>query len=209
MRKLFLIMTAALLLSPVFAQRTAAQGNSDEASRYSVSSAEAKRLTGARAHQIMLALKNRDMRRLATFVHPRRGVRFSPYVYVDTKTTRVLKRQQLVSLYKSNRRLVWGEYDGSGDPIRMTFRRYLSAFVYRQDLLTDKNPFFNPERQYSGNTVSNMLEVYPRSIIVVYGHEGITGPQGGAMDWQSLYLIFEKLGREWYLVGIANDEWTI
>lgn len=209
MRKLFLIMTAALLLSPMFVQDVAAQGDTGSAPQYSVSPAEAKRLTSARAHQIMLALKNRDMRRLATFVHPRRGVRFSPYVYVDTKTTRVLTRQQLVSLYKSNRRLVWGEADGSGDPIRMTFRRYLSAFVYRQDLLTDKDPSFNPERQYSGNTISNMLEVYPRSIIVGYGHEGITGPQGGAMDWQVLYLIFEKLGREWYLVGIANDEWTI
>lgn len=209
MRKLFLIMTAALLLSPLFVQDVAAQRDTGSAPQYSVSREEAKRLTGARAHQIMLALKNRDMRRLATFVHPRRGVRFSPYVYVDTKTTRVLSRRQLVSLYKSNRRLVWGEYDGSGDPIRMTFRRYLNAFVYRQDLLTDKDPFFNPERQYSGNTVSNMLEIYPRAIIVVYGHEGITGPQGGAMDWQSLYLIFEKIGREWYLVGIANDEWTI
>jgi hypothetical protein len=207
MRKLGAILMAAMLLAAPFIRRAEAQ--SDEPPKYSVSPAEAKVLTEARARQIMIALKNRDMRRLSGFVHPSRGVRFSPYVYVDTKVTRVLSRRQLVSLYRSNRRLVWGEADGSGDPIRMTFRRYLGAYVYRQDLLSDKEPTYNPERTHSGNTISNLRQVYPRSIIVAYGHEGTTGPQGGAMDWQVLYLIFEKMGREWYLVGIANDEWTI
>ncbi|HEX8177015.1 MAG TPA: hypothetical protein VF543_18130 [Pyrinomonadaceae bacterium] len=209
MRKQFAILLAALLVSALFAQKAAAQDTSDGAPRYTLSPAEAKRLTEAKGRQIMLALKNRDMRKLSGFVHPRRGLRFSPYVYVDTKTTRVLRPGQLVSLYRNGRRLVWGEADGSGNHIVMTFREYLSAFVYRQDLLSDREPDYNPARRYSGNTIDNLLEVYPRSIIVTYGHEGITGPEGGAMDWQALYLVFEKIGSEWYLVAIANDEWTI
>ncbi len=76
-------------------------------------------------------------------------------------------------------------------------------------MLTDKTPVYNPERPQAGNTVNNFSTVYPGAIVVGYGHDGITGPQGGAMDWQSLYLIFEKLGKEWYLVGVVNDEWTI
>lgn len=209
MRKLVAILIAALLLSAAFMQRAAAQGSSDDAPLYSLSPAQAKLITEVRARQIMLALKNKDMQRLSAFVHPRKGVRFSPYVYVDTKMTRVLSRRQLTSLYRSRQRLVWGEADGSGEPIRMTFRKYFSQYVYRLDLLSDKEPTYNPERRYSGNTIDNLLKVYPRSIIVVYGHEGTTGPEGGAMDWQSLYLIFEQMGREWYLVGIANDEWTV
>jgi hypothetical protein len=210
MRKNYAILLAALLISFVFAQRGAAQNNSDDAPRYSLSPAEAKRLTEAKGRQIMLALKNREMRRLASFVHPTLGVRFSPYVYVDTKTTRVLWPGQLVALYGSGRRLVWGEADGSGNHIVMTFREYLSTFVYRQDLLKANQVSYNPpNRQGPGTSVNNLLEVYPRAAFVMYSHEGITAPQGGAMDWQQLWLVFEKLGREWYLVGIVNNEWTI
>jgi len=207
MRKHFAFLLAALLISSPFVQRAAAQ---DEGPRYTLSPEEAKRLTEAKGRQIMLALKNRDMRRLSSFVHPTRGVRFSPYVYVEPKKERVLRRGQLVSLYRSGRRLVWGEGDGSGEPIRMDFRHYLSRFVYRQDLLKANEVSFNPpSRRGPGTSVNNLLEVYPRSILVVYSHEGITGPQGGAMDWQQLWLVFEKLGRDWYLVGIVNNEWTI
>jgi hypothetical protein len=209
MRKPVTILIAATLLLTLFVQRSVAQVPSDKP-RYILSPAQAKQIIAERAHQVMLALKRRDMRRLSTFVHPRKGVRFSPYVYVDTKTTRVLSRRQLVKLYNGRQRLVWGEADGSGDPIRMTFRRYLSSFVYRLDLLTDKSPSYNPERpQGPGNTINNLGEVFPGTIIVGYSHEGITGPQGGAMDWQNLFLVFEKMGSQWYLVGIVNDEWTI
>lgn len=207
MRKIATTLLSALLLAGAMFGTAAAQGDSGRT--YTLSPAEAKRIIDARARAVLVALKQRDMRRLATFVHPQKGVRFSPYAYVDTKTARVLKPAQLMPLYGSRRRLVWGEYDGSGDPIRLTFRQYLSRFVYRMDLITDKDPAYNPARQQSGNTVSNLLEVYPRSIIVAYSHEGITAPQGGGMDWQNLSLVFEKSGNDWYLVGVVNDEWTI
>jgi hypothetical protein len=202
-----ILITATLLFS-LLTPQAAAQNQSDRPV-YTLTPVQAKQIIAVRARQVMIALKNRDMRTLASFVHPVKGVRFSPYVYVEKKTHRRLNRQQLVRLYKSRQRLTWGEADGSGDPIRMTFRQYLNSFVYRQDLLTDKSPVYNPERPQSGNSVNNLGEVYPNTIIVGYGHEGITGPQGGAMDWQTLYLVFERLGKQWYLIGIVNDEWTI
>lgn len=210
MQKLAAILIAALLLSTALCFKAAAQDVYGNTPQYSLSSAQAKRITERRARQIMLALRNRDMRRLASFVHPRKGVRFSPYVSVSLRTDRVLSRRQVVNLYRSNRRLVWGEGDGSGDPIRMTFRQYLKRFVYRQDMLSDREVGYNPEsRRGPGTSVNNVLETYPRAILVRYSHEGITGPQGGAMDWQQLWLVFEKLGNRWYLVGIVNNEWTI
>lgn len=209
MRKHFAILLSSLLISFVFAQRGAAQNTSDGGPRYSLSPAEAQRLTASKARQIMLALKNRDMRKLSVFVHPTRGVRFSPYVSVDLKTDRVLYPGQLVTLYRSGRKLTWGEADGSGDHIVMTFREYLRRFVYRQDLLKVNEVSYNPPyRQGPGTSINNLLEVYPRAILVIYSHEGITAPQGGGMDWQQLWLVFEKIGREWYLVGIVNNEWT-
>ncbi|HEY0320480.1 MAG TPA: hypothetical protein VGC66_05860 [Pyrinomonadaceae bacterium] len=210
MRKLATILMTAILLSALFTQRVTAQDASGNIPQYALSSAEAKKIVEVRARQVMLALKNRDMQRLSTFVHPRKGVRFSPYVYVDKKNAIVLSRQRVVSLYRSNRRLVWGEQDGSGDPIRMTFRQYFNRFVYRLDLLTNKEVGYNPpDRGGPGTDINNVLENYPRAILVRYAHDGITAPQGGGMDWQQLWLVFEKMGNEWYLVGIVNNEWTI
>lgn len=210
MRKLVTALIAAMLLSGAFTPSATAQDVYGNAPQYSLSSAQAKKIIEARARQVMLAIKNRDMQRLSSFVHPRKGVRFSPYVYVDPKTARVLTRRQVVNLYRSRQRLVWGEQDGSGDPIRMTFRQYLSAYVYRMDLLTDKEVSYNPpERRGPGTDINNVLETYPRAILVMYSHEGITAPQGGGMDWQQLWLVFEKSGNQWYLTGIVNNEWTI
>ena len=31
----------------------------------------------------------------------------------------------------------------------------------------------------------------------------------GGMDWRSLWLVFEKLGAEWFLVGVVHGSWTI
>jgi hypothetical protein len=211
MRKFLTILIAAALLCAGFTRGALAQEGAEPAPsiQYTLSSEQAKRIIAARARAVMLAIKSRDMERLATFVHPRKGVRFSPYVYV-MPNERVLNRRQIVNLYRSRKRLVWGEADGSGEPIRMTFRQYLNNFVYRQDLLTDKQVGYNPpDRRGPGTSVNNLLETYPRSILVRYSHEGIKAPQGGEPDWQQLWLVFEKLGNQWYLVGIANNEWTI
>lgn len=213
--KVMLSLVAAIsaVSLPVSMRSTSGQQDdyeySKDSSKYRIPAARARSIIEPRARQIMLALKNRDMQRLSTFVHPRKGVRFSPYVYVDTKTARVLNRQQVVNLYGSKQRLVWGEEDGSGDPLRLTFRQYFKLYVYRQDLLAANQTSYNPEKTQGGSTVSNLWDVYPRSIIVGYHHDGVTAPQGGGMDWQSLYLVFEKMGNTWYLVGVVNDEWTI
>lgn len=209
MRKLAAILIAATLLPAAFMRSASAQDVDGDTPQYSLSSTRAEKIIAGRARSIMLAIKNRDMQRLASFVHPGKGVRFSPYISVNPKIERVLSRSQVVNLYRSRRKLTWGESD-AGDPIRLTFRQYLSRWVYRLDLLTDDAVGYNPAyRQGPGTSINNLLEVYPRAILVRYSHEGITGPQGGAMDWQQLWLIFEQSGREWYLVGIANNEWTI
>lgn len=182
---------------------------SKDTSKYRLPPAQAKKIIERRAREVMLALKNRDMQKLSIFVDPQKGVRFSPYVYVDRKTARVLSRRQVINLYRSRQRFLWGEEDGSGEPLRLTFRQYFKLYVYRQDLLTANQASYNPEKPQNGSTVNNLWDVYPRSIIVGYHHDGVTAPRGGGMDWQSLYLVFEKAGKTWYLVGIVNDEWTV
>src|SRR5213595_2381342 len=85
-----------------------------------VSPKHAERMITARATQTLVALKRRDMRTLANLVHPGKGVRFSPYQYVnlEKKGDQVFTREQVANLMAQNKRYHWGDADGSGDPIR-------------------------------------------------------------------------------------------
>jgi hypothetical protein len=157
------------------------------------------------AQGVLAAICEMDVKKLATYIHPEKGVRFSPYAYVDQKTNIVLKKEQLTEdvLEKS---FPWGNYDGSGAPINLTVRAYFKKFVYDQDYLTVKTIGYNRFIGH-GNSINNALEIYPSSIIVEYYFPGTEKYSG--MDWGSLRLVFEKYDQSWFLAGIIHDQWTI
>ncbi len=171
---------------------------------------QAQQVIAVRAHQVMLALKSRNLARLSSLVHPRKGLRFSPYhsVNLERGGDLVFKRNQIRGLLNSRQRYHWGDDDGSGDPIRLTYAAYHRKFVYDHDYLRAKQITYNSEHLTSGSLINNIRQSYPMSIIVEYHFPGFEEKYGG-MDWKSVWLVFEKDGTEWYLVGIAHGEWTI
>ena len=147
------------------------------------------------------------MKTLATFVHPTKGVRFSPYGYIRTdKEDLVFKRSEISGLLASRRVYNWGTYDGSGDAIKLNFPAYYKKFVYNQDFARAPQVGYNRIVK-QGNTIVNVKEAYPRAAFVEYHFPG--SKKADRMDWNSLRLIFEKSGGRWYLVGISHDQWTI
>lgn len=158
------------------------------------------------AELAMAALAEKDLDGLADLVHPERGVRFSPYAYVQEEQL-VLMPEQLPGLFESDEVHTWGAYDGSGQPIDLTFSDYYDAFVYSADFANADETAVN-ERLGQGNTVNNIGEFYPGSSFVEYYISG-TDPQYDGLDWQSLRLVFMQEGEQWLLVGIVHDEWTI
>ena len=173
-----------------------------------LSSQEAERVIAGRAKSIMQALKAGNVAKFSTFVHPQKGVRFSPYASVLLDQDRVLKKNQLVQMWASTKRYRWGEYDGSGDPIILSFRKYHRRFILDHDFTRAESVAYNPGSMSHGNTPNNILAVYPKAIAVEYYFSGFD-PKVSGMDWTSLWLVFEKKGSVWYLVGIVHDEWTI
>jgi hypothetical protein len=171
---------------------------------------EAQQIIARRARQVILALKSRNLATLSRLVHPTKGLRFSPYhsVNLEKGEDLVFKRSQVENLMTSKKRYHWGDEDGSGDPIRLTFAGYLRKFVYDHDYSRAKQVTYNSDNLSSGNLINNIRESYPTAIIVEYHFSGFQEKYGG-MDWKSLWLVFEKQGSEWYLVGIAHGEWTI
>jgi hypothetical protein len=173
-----------------------------------ISGAESKRIIAGRARQVLAALKAGDMARLSTFVHPQKGLRLSPHAQVLPDEDRVLRRKQLVQMWACSKRYKWGGYDGSGDPIRVTFRKYYRQFIFDHDYTRAKDIAYNPQNMSHGNTPNNIPTIYPQSIAVEYHFDGFD-PKFDGMDWTSLWLVFEKARGQWYLVGIVHDEWTI
>ena len=49
----------------------------------SISSAKAELIISDTAKEIIGALKNKNMEQLSSFIHPQKGIRFSPYCYVE------------------------------------------------------------------------------------------------------------------------------
>ncbi len=158
------------------------------------------------ADEIVKALHDKNMDTFAHFVHPTKGVRFTPYAYVQIDVDQVFKANQIGKLLQDQTVYHWGAFDGTGDPIEMTFAEYFQRFVYDQEYLHAEEKSVN-ERLGHGNSLDNISEVYPNATVIEYYFSGFD-PQYEGMDWRSLRLVLEKDAGVWYLIGIVHDEWT-
>jgi hypothetical protein len=158
-----------------------------------------------RASEVIVLLKNKDMVTLSRYVHPVLGLRFSPYAFVKD-TDQVFSSSQVAGLLADSTVYSWGNYDGSGAPIELTFVQYYYQFVYDVDFAAAPQVALN-HRLGEGNSLDNAQEFYPGSMIVEYYFPGFD-PQYEGMDWRSLRLLFLQDNDSWYLVGIIHDQWT-
>lgn len=178
-------------------------------SAQTLSAGETQKIIAPRARAVILALKTRNMARLSQYVHPTKGLRFSPYynIRMEKKGDLVFTASQVKKLFATNRRYYFGDYDAGEESIRMTFARYYRKFVYDHDYANAKQIAYGDEFYGRGTLNNNMREAYPNAIFVEYHFPGFEEKFGG-MDWRSLWLVFEKKDNDWFLVGIAHGEWT-
>jgi hypothetical protein len=160
-----------------------------------------------KADLVLLALKNRDAAELSKYIDPQQGLRFTPYTHIDTANDLVFPLAGIPALFSSTTLYTWGSYDGSGAPINLTFSGYYAKFIYDQNFLAAPQIVFNQVLQ-RGNMVNNFTSAYPQGVSIEYYLPGFNAQYNG-MDWESLKLVFEQNGGNWYLVGIIHEQWTI
>ncbi|NLL52225.1 MAG: hypothetical protein GX248_05915 [Peptococcaceae bacterium] len=159
------------------------------------------------AEELILALSHKDTEKIAGFVHPFKGVRFTPYTYVSVEQDLVCTPEEMKNFFQDRKDYLWGFYDGTGDEIRLTPSAYYEKFIYSQDFINAHAIGYN-EVLSSGNMPENQFEVYEQLIVVEYYFSGFN-PEYAGLDWQSLRLVFEEYNKEWKLVGIIHNQWTI
>jgi hypothetical protein len=169
---------------------------------------QAREIISSQASRAVELLKQRNLRELSRLVHPVKGVRFSPYAFLNQKGNVSFTAATLPGAMQETRQRVWGTYDGSGAPIRLRFAEYYKRFIYDRDFATASKISYNGGPIVKGNTHDNSFEEYPNAIIVEYHMPGVQPEQEG-MDWASLRLIFEQHRGAWYLVYVVHDKWTI
>lgn len=161
-----------------------------------------------REREVITALKNRDMTKLASLIHPEKGLRFSPFSYVDTRSDRVFSQEKIKYFFADFKKYIWGYSDIDSQSIKMNSKNYFDSFVYDCDYATADEINYNVTIGRS-LTASNIFEIYPHSIIVEFGKDRHDATNK-AEDWRSIRLVFEKSADDkWYLVGIAHDQWKI
>jgi len=171
--------------------------------------ADAKKAIESRAKETIQALKEKDLEKLAELIHPKKGVQFSPYSYIHVSSDVQVLGSGLAALWANTSTTHWGDYDGSGDPIDLTFPNYWDKFVYNENFAAA------PQISYNiilgkGNMINNVFSVHPTTsaITVEYHYPGLD-PQFQGMDWTSLRLVYENSGTQWYLVAIVHDQHTM
>lgn len=154
---------------------------------------------------IIQTLKDQDFKKLAEFIHPEKGVRFSMYAFVNPKEDKLLSKADFIRYQPTRTLFTWGRMDGSGDLYRATIHDYLTDWVYSKDFATAQvslNAF-----QGKGNSLNNVKEIYPNAD---FTENFIKGSEANSeMDWECLRLIFEEFQGKYYLIGVVNDQWTI
>ena len=158
---------------------------------------------------ILTLLKAKNYKAFANFIHPVEGIRFSPYGYVDTVHDIKLSKQKFISEVGQpiQDMIVWGQFDGTGDPIKMTLNNYMQRFVYDVDFSKPEKRSIN-EFLGAGNSLNNLELVYKNCDFTESHFSGFDKKYGG-MDWRSLRLVFKVRDKKFLLVGIVHDEWTI
>lgn len=158
------------------------------------------------SNEIIEAIIDKDMKTIAKYVHPEKGLLFSPYIYVEEDAV-VIDKKDIQTLLKSNHVFNWGLYDGKGTPIQLTATDYFDAFL-------DMTPYLEPDEilidllQERGNTLNNIDEKFPNSKVIEYYYDG--SEEFSGIDWSSVLFIYDEVENGMYnLRAIIRDMWTI
>lgn len=157
------------------------------------------------ALQVQDMLMRKDYNALAAQIEPGKSLLFSPYGFIDSVAAKRLTAADLKAAATSKEKMKWGDYDGTGEPIRLTVEEYFAKFVNNKMYMKGDSISVN-KSVTSGNTINNLKDVFPNHDFVEYYVKGTE--KYADMDWGALRLVFKTVGDKTYLVAVVHDQWT-
>ncbi|WP_419487063.1 hypothetical protein [Chryseobacterium bernardetii] len=155
--------------------------------------------------EVLQALKTKDYKTFATFIHPEKGITFSMYAFVDPKTDKHFSKEDFEKYQPTKTLFTWGAQDGSGDPYKATINDYLGKWVFSGDFTASQ--YSHGKFIGGGNSLNNLEKIYPNKDFTENYIKGTE--KSSEMDWKTLRLVFEEFQGKYYLIAVVNDQWTI
>ena len=158
-------------------------------------------------HEVMELVKDKDMAALSSYVHPTKGLRFTPYVHINSTFDQVFTPQEVADLPADTTEYDWGYYYGTPveTQILLNFNDYYDEFIYDEDFLNANIIGVNAVVSY-GVMIDNIFDEYPDAEYLEFYI--ITSQDNNNIYWRSLKVAFEKVGGEYKLIGIIHGQWT-
>lgn len=157
------------------------------------------------ADKMLAAFQAKDGKRLASHVHPEKGVRFSPNAYVNVDEDIVLSHHQVEAFWTDSDTYLWGYAEGTGDPIEMTPAAYGERYVLDRDYSNQSSVKVNDDQTVGTTTGNNAAVVYPTATRVEYYFDPGAGTSKEGEDWTALRLVFENAQGSWLLIAVIHD----
>lgn len=159
------------------------------------------------SNQVLTALEEGDFETVASYVHPEKGVTFTPYSTVVPDVDLCFTQAQVKNLSTDQSIYVWGVWDGLGDPISLGVTEYFDTFVTSQDFTQAPNIGIDNSQSF-GNSIENVAAIFTQGRYVEYYYPQVD-PELMGFDWCALKLVFEVYNNQWALVGIIHSQWTV
>lgn len=160
----------------------------------------------ALSDQLISYLKEKDFASLLPYIHPEKGLTYTPYSTVGEDDCTILKYDSFRA-QGTDETCLWGFYDGSGEPIELTFEDYWDRFVWNTDY-TEADTVTANQITLSGNAIENVAAAYKDCLFTEYAVKSLYGYEDGT-DWSALKLVFCYYNGQWYLTGLIHGEWTV
>jgi len=157
--------------------------------------------------EIIILLNQRNYTQLANYIHPEKGVRFTPYS--ESKATdQLLTKEEFLDNIKTDPTLNWGYYanpdNPEGFPIELTLNEYLETFVYQGDYINSDVIGYNERVNHHFFFLPEFEHIeYKDSIVVEHFIDD------DLYDFLSIKIVYQKYEESWYIVAFINNEWTI
>lgn len=158
------------------------------------------------AEKVLVTLKEKNFKQLATYAHPDSGIFFSAYAYVDKTDKTRLSVAELNNPATASRKVKWGAFDPQDSSALITITTYFDKYVYDEDFLEAPKKSVN-QFHNRGTTINNIQEAFPNTEIVEFHFPGFD-PKYEGLDYRTLRLVFKPENNKYLLTGIVHDQWT-
>ena len=159
------------------------------------------------ALRVAVCIQGDDFAQLSAWVHPEKGVMFTPYSTVDPERDLTFTAADVAGFAFDKRFYLWGLTDAEGAPIQMTALDYIHRYVGGRDYTHAPMASVGNVLK-TGNSVENVAEAFPGCVFVEL-HIPQVDPKLEGLDWSSLKVVFEEYQGRLKVVALIHSEWTI